>query len=151
MWFACLLSVTSVYTPWCNGNIYKYMPCTFKSVYLISHIVRCLAKKCFHDIWSDLHTQKHVCVCVCTHVFSGGWLVVLPSSESSLNISSIFLKVWRHDGGNPTTRLTLWKASNLSRGHLKILRKPWKWRNRTGKVYINWSKIKQDRKQQKKA
>jgi hypothetical protein len=40
------------------------------------------------------------------------------------------LQVKMHEGGSPTTRLTLQKANNLSRGHLKLLWKPYKRGNR---------------------
>jgi hypothetical protein len=36
-----------------------------------------------------------------------------------------------HQGGSPTTRLTLRKTGNLLRGHLKLLRKPPKKKKRT--------------------
>jgi hypothetical protein len=40
------------------------------------------------------------------------------------------MQVKRHEGGSPTTTLTLQKADKLSRGHLKLFGKPSKRGNR---------------------
>jgi hypothetical protein len=54
MCFTCLLLVASVHMPPSDGNIFQYMPYTFKHIYSVPHVTAFLANKnSYHYLWSD--------------------------------------------------------------------------------------------------